>query len=71
MDEESFALVLEGGPHPGTLVVGAGQYPWPPPGIIPEAGGSYVKTTEMQPPTLDPGSRLRGATYQWTPETGR
>jgi hypothetical protein len=67
-EEEQFAFDLIGGPHPGMLIVGAVHYPWPPPGIIPEAGGSYVKTTEMRPPTNDPGSRLRGATYKWTPD---
>lgn len=67
---ETFFIVTNGGPHPGTRVTDEGQMPWPLPGILGDSGGRYIKISESNLGPQGAGSRIvRSALYKWESDT--
>jgi hypothetical protein len=65
---EQFVINFLNGPHPGEVIVGEDQYPWPLPGIIDGnlPGGKYVKVAEGERPSRHPEKDpIRTASYSW------
>lgn len=67
---ETIHLNMSGGPHPGTLVTDVNITDWPPPGIMAEKYGVYIKISESNIPPQEAGSLMvRSANYKWVPDS--